>query len=66
MKAINWLFAGIEATLWYCFIFYFLYAVRHETNLYVSAFILLSLVYTASMSCPFIRSTDAWKRMWER
>jgi len=65
MKSMNKVFAVVEAILWYTFFYFFLYCVKNEVNLFMSAFILVALVYGATISCPWFRSTDAWKRMLE-
>jgi len=53
----------IEAILWYVFIYLFIYTIKHEVNLFLMSFILLVLIYAASVSCPIMRNTDAWIRL---
>ncbi len=65
MKSMTMISAAIEACLWYGFLWYFLYAIKNDVNLYVSALILLALMYAAGLSCPFIRNTQAWAKMWQ-
>jgi len=59
----NWIFAGIEAILWYAFIYGIFYTIKNDVNLYVASFIILVIAYAASISCPWFRNTDAWKRL---
>ncbi len=66
MKQNDWILAGIEAVLWYCFIYYSLYSIKHEVNLFQSSFILLVLVYVAICCCPLVRHSHAWAKMWEK
>ncbi len=64
MKTIDWLWAGIESVLWYSFIYYLLYSVKNPVNLWQSSLVLLVLSYLAIMACPWVRHSNAWKKMW--
>lgn len=66
MTTKNWLSAAVEAGLWYAFIYYFLYAIKNPVDLVQSAIVLVIIMYTASMMCPLLRETDAWKRLWKQ
>ena len=65
MKLMNMILAAVEACLWYGALYYFLYSIKNDVNLYLSALILLILVYGAGMSCPWFRNTAAWAKMWQ-
>lgn len=66
MSIKDWFFALIEAALWYVFLYYFLFSVKNEVNLYQSAFVLLAIAYLASISCPLVRHSGAWLRTWKK
>ncbi len=63
MKTKDWVLAAIEAFLWYNFIYYFLYSIKTDVDLSKNAFILLLLGYAASICCPWVRHTQAWKQL---
>ena len=63
MNAKDWFLTGIEILVWYGFIYYLLYSIKNPVNLFVSTLILLVLVYIGTISCPWFRKTDAFKRM---
>ncbi|GBE19472.1 MAG TPA: hypothetical protein ENG87_03055 [Candidatus Pacearchaeota archaeon] len=63
MNTKDWLLAGVEVVAWYGFIYYLLYSIKNPVNLYVSALILLALVYIGTLSCPWFRRTEAFKKM---
>lgn len=63
MKTENWLWAVVEAGLWYGVIYYSLYSLKNPVNLGLSALIIMGLSYLAVLVCPWFRQTDAWKRM---
>lgn len=65
MKLMNKALALVEAGLWYGALYYFLYSIKHDVNLYQSALIILVLGYAASVACPWFRSTAAWQKMWQ-
>ena len=65
MKAKNWFWTGIEAVLWYSFIYCLIYTIKNPVNLFLSALVLLVLLYLAILACPWFRHTEAWKRMWK-
>lgn len=64
MKTSNMVLGVIEAVFWYGTVYYTLYSIKNDVNLFVSAFIIIILVYAAGFSCPFVRSTEAWQKMW--
>ena len=59
----NWILTALEALFWYGFLSYGMYAIKHQINPWVSGFILLVFLYGAVISSPFVRQTDAWKKM---
>ena len=59
----DWVFASIEAALWYAFIYVFLYTIKNEISIIDASFVLLVLAYAAVVFCPLVRKTDAWKRL---
>ncbi|MFH1643783.1 MAG: hypothetical protein ABIA74_01270 [bacterium] len=66
MKTVDWLFSILEAILWYGFIYLFIFTIKNPVNLWLNSFILLILLYVASISCPWFRNTDAWKKLWKK
>ena len=66
MNAKDWFLAGVEAVVWYVFIYYALYSIKNPVNLFVSALILLVLAYIGTISCPWFRRTEAFKKMLEK
>jgi len=63
MKSTDWFLSIIELALWYGFFYYLLDAIKNPSDLYVSALILTVLSTVAIAVCPWVRHTDAWKRM---
>ncbi len=63
MKSTDWFLSIIELALWYGFFYYLLDAIANPSDLYVSALILTVLSTVAIAVCPWVRYTDAWKRM---
>jgi len=63
MKSTDWFLSIIELALWYGFFYYLLDTIIDPANLYVSALILTILSTGAIAVCPWVRHTDAWKRM---
>ena len=63
MKSADWVASIIELILWFGFFYVLLDAIANPSNLYVSAPILTVFSSTAIAVCPWIRHTDAWKRM---
>ena len=66
MKSKDWFLAVVEAVIWYGFIYYLLYTIKNPADLWQSALILLGLAYLGTISCPWLRNTEAWKRMWKK
>ena len=64
MKAQDWFWVVVEAIIWYGFFYYLLYAIQNSTTLWQSALVLLILVYLGIIACPWVRNTEAWKKMW--
>ncbi|MFH1145505.1 MAG: hypothetical protein V1707_00890 [bacterium] len=64
MKPKDWLLAIVEAILWYGFIYYLLYAIKNEVDIAQASLILLVIMYLATISCPWVRNSVAWRRMW--
>ena len=63
MDAKDWSLAVFEAIIWYGFIYYFLYSIKNPVNLYVSALVLIVLIYIGTISCPWFRRTQAFKEL---
>lgn len=60
----NDLLRGVsEAIIWYVFIWYFLYVLKNPVELWLSALILLVLMYAGVLVCPWIRHTTGWRKM---
>ena len=66
MSLKNWGLAILEAVIWYVFVYYFLFVLKNETNLYLSTLILLALMYVGTLVCPWFRNTSAWKELWKK
>jgi hypothetical protein len=64
MNATEWFWTVVEAVIWYFFIYYLLFAVQNEVNLWTASLVLLVLAYLGTITCPWFRKTDAWKRLW--
>lgn len=64
MSIKDWFLALVEAALWYVFIYYFLFSIKHDVNLFQSALSLLVIAYLASISCPLVRHSGGWLRAW--
>ncbi|MFB6181579.1 MAG: hypothetical protein ABEJ24_01650 [Candidatus Magasanikbacteria bacterium] len=71
MSTKDWLLSIVEAVLWFGFIYFWLYVIKHPTSqlpgdsLVLSSLILLAIAYAAILSCPWFRNTQAWKKLWE-
>jgi len=59
----DYFFSVLEAVFWYAFLYFFLYSIKYDVNLFVMSFVLLVLVYAASISCPLMRYTSVWMRL---
>ena len=58
------IFSGIiEAIIWYVFIYYIIYILKNPVEIWLSALILLVLMYAGVSVCPWVRHTDSWRRM---
>ena len=66
MDAKDWVLTGVETLAWYGFIYYALYSIKNPVNLFVSALTLLVLAYIGTISCPWFRRTEAFKKMLEK
>ncbi len=66
MKAKNLFWAMVEAVIWYVFIYCFIYAIKNPVEIWQYALVLLVLGYAGTIACPWVRSTDAWRRMWDK
>lgn len=60
-KDIFW--GAVEAVIWYLWVYYFLYVLKNEVDLWAAAFVLIALMYVGVSVCPWIRHTSAWKKM---
>ncbi len=56
-------FSIIEAICWYFFFWFGLDAIQKQRNPWYAAAILLAFFYLAFVACPWVRETDAWKRL---
>ena len=63
MKKKDRMLMGIEAVVWYGFVYYALYSIKNPVNLFASALILLTLAYIGTVSCPWFRRTKAFKEL---
>ena len=63
MDTKDWFLIGVEIIAWYGFIYYTLYSIKNPVNLFTSAVILLALAYIGTISCPWFRRTEAYKKM---
>jgi multisubunit Na+/H+ antiporter MnhF subunit len=63
MKTKDRFLAVVEAVIWYCFIYYLIYAIKNPVELWQSALVLLILAYLGTILCPWMQNSDAWKRM---
>ncbi len=63
MKPKDWFLAIVEAALWYWFTYYLLYSIKNPVELWQSALVLLVTAYLAVLVCPWVRHTDAWRKM---
>ncbi len=63
MKTKNLFWGVVEAVIWFTFIYYLLYAIKNPVELWKASLILLVLMYLGMASCPWIRNSDAWKKM---
>ena len=52
-----------EAIIWYFFFWYLLDTLKRDRNLWMAALVLLVLFYLGFVTCPWIRETDAWRRL---
>ncbi len=66
MKNIDKFFSLVEAVASYFFIFYFIYAIKMPVNIFYASGILLALYYVAVLACPWLRHTEAWKKMYKK
>lgn len=66
MSIKDWIFAGVEAIFWYGFLYYFLFSIKNDVNLFQSALVLLLFCYVAIIFCPWVRHTSAWKELFNK
>ncbi|MFC1842508.1 hypothetical protein ACFLYU_02525 [Candidatus Dependentiae bacterium] len=59
-------FGFLEAIFWFLFIYVLIYSIKKDVNLFVMSFVLLALMSAATMFCPLIRETDAWKKLFKK
>lgn len=62
----DWILAGVELVLWYAWFYIFLYSLKHDVNLYMVAGLLIVIMYAASISCPLVRHSKAWRRLFHK
>jgi len=65
MRMQDWMLTAVEGLSWYAFMYYLLYSIKNPVVLWQSAFVLLLLMYIAGISCPLVRFSRSWQRMWE-
>lgn len=63
MNVKDWLLTGVTTIIWYGFIYYVLYSIKNPVNLFVSALVLLALIFVGTISCPWFRRTKAFKEL---
>ncbi|MBW2985410.1 hypothetical protein KY313_02030 [Candidatus Woesearchaeota archaeon] len=63
MKRSDWTLSIVEAIIWFFFLYYLLFSIKNEVNLWMSAFILLVLAYVGTITCPWFRNTAAYKKL---
>jgi len=63
MNSKDWFWAIVEAVIWYGFFYYLLYTIKSPVVLWQSALILLGLAYLGTITCPWVRNTEAWKKL---
>jgi len=63
MKSSDSFWSIIEVVILFWFFYYLLDAIKNSTDLYLSSLILTFITIVAILACPWIRNTDAWKRM---
>lgn len=62
----DWILSGVEFVLWYLFICIGLYAIKNPVNIYVVAGLLLVIMYAAAISCPLVRHSKPWRRLFHK
>ena len=63
MELKNLLLGVVEAVIWYFFLWFLLDTLKRDRNLWLAALILLVLGYLGFVTCPWIRETEAWRKM---
>ena len=63
MSGKNIFWSLVEAILFYVWIYYFIYVLKNQVNIAVSALILVIVAYLACMASPWFRNTGAYKKM---
>jgi len=66
MKPKDWFLWVVEAILWYAALYLAFYTIKSDVNLFQNALIILILAYGASVACPLIRHSGAWKATWQK
>lgn len=64
MNRRDMMMALVEAASWFGAVYYTLYTIKHDVNLFASTLIILAFVYLAAISCPVMRRMQAWKDVW--
>lgn len=54
-----------SAAVWYVFIYYWLFVLKHPVVLWKAALILLVLACIGVLACPLLHKTDAWQQLWK-
>ncbi len=63
MNSSDSFWAVVEVIILYGFFYYLLDAIKNSSDLYLSALILTFITTIAVLACPWVRNTDAWRRM---
>jgi len=66
MKTRDWFLWIVEALLWYAALYLAFYTIKNDANLSQNTLIILALAYGASVACPLIRNSGAWKATWQK
>lgn len=67
MKPIGWLLASVEGVAWFSFFYVMLYSIKNiaTVSLWQMSLMMLVLLYITGITCPLVRLSHAWKKMWE-
>lgn len=73
MNLLFWASVAAEAVLWYISLWYLLDTIRRyhgapdqQRTPWLAALVLLTLIYLATVACPWVRETQAWDQIRQR